>query len=405
MKQGSLKSLIRNRDFVLMQFGFSTSRIGSFMQIVAVNWQLYQMTKSPVSLGILGIATFTAIFICSFISGLVADIFDRKKIIFLVQIFSIISASLLAYLTISGHITPLLIYLLVGFDAGLYSFESPARQAMMPTIISRKDYPLAVNIGSILMQLTNFVGPALSGFIIAFYGVKTVYLINAASFLAVIIALIYMSPLIKPVQIPKFNLWEIKNGVKFVFKTPLIRSSMLLDFFATFFGSAMTLMPIFAVEILKVGPTGMGFLYAAPSIGAVIAGLIFPLLSHFKEKGKMIVMAVIFYGLATLLFAISKIYWLSLIFIALAGAGDMISAVLRNIIRQLNTPNHLRGRMTAVNMVFYSGGPQLGEIEAGFAAKYLGTSFSVALGGLFTIIVTLIVVKKNPQLIRYLDVD
>ena len=405
MKRDSLKALLNNRDYLFMQFGMSVSRIGNFMQTVAVNWQLYQLTKSPISLGILGLATFIPIFVCSFFSGIIADIYNRKKIIFLVQVFQIINACLLAYLTITGTITPFLIYLLVGLDAGLYSFESPARQAIGPMIVEKKDYPLSVNLSNITYQLTNFIGPALSGFIIAFHGVKAVYLINAASFVAVIIALVLMRPLKVVTEKPNFSWKEIKEGFRFVFKTPLIYSSMLVDFFATFFASAMTLMPIFAVEILKVGPTAMGFLYAAPSIGAVLAGLTLPFISHYKKKGKIIVLAVCFYGLCVFFFSISRNYFLSLILIGLSGAGDMISVVFRNIIRQLNTPNHIRGRMTAINMVFYTGGPQLGEIEAGFTAKFLGTPLSVALGGLATIFITLIVAKRFPQLTRYQDID
>lgn len=401
----SLKSLSRNKDFILMQFGLSTSRIGTFMQDVAVNWQLYQMTKSPISLGIVGLSKFLPVLICSFFSGLVADTFNRKKVIFLVECFAILNSGLLAFLTITGKITPLLIYIIVGIDAGLYSFEAPARQAMGPTIIEKKDYPLAVNIMNIFYQSTQFIGPALSGFVIAFWAVKTVYIINAFSFLAVIIALIFMNPLPKIVKRPNFSFKEIGEGLKFVFKTPLIASSMYIDFFAQFFGSATTLMPIFAVDILKLGPQAMGFLYAAPALGAIVTGLIFPFFAHNKNRGKIMVGGIILYGVSIVLFGISKNYYLSLIFIACSGAGDIISVIIRNVIRQLNTPDHIRGRMTAVNMAFYTGGPQLGEVEAGFAAHYFGAPFSVALGGLATIAVTLFIAKKTPELLNYKDID
>jgi len=404
MRNDSLKSLLKNREFLLMQIGLNISRIGTFMQQVAVNWQLYQLTKSPLSLGILGLSKFLPVLFLSFFSGLAADIFDRKKIIFAVQIFSIINAGLLAILTITGKITPLLIYILVGLEAGLYSFEAPARQSIGPTIIEKKDFPFAVNIMNVFFQLTNFIGPALAGFIIAFYGITTVYIINAASFIAVIIALVMMMPLPKVAQKPKFNLAEILIGIKYVFKTPLIKSSMFIDFFAQFFGSATTLMPIFAIDILKVGPREMGFLYAAPSVGAILAGLAFPFFSHIKSKGKVLVYAIVFYGINIFLFAISKNLYLSLIFIALSGSGDMISAVLRNVIRQMTTPDHLRGRMTAINMAFYTGGPQLGEVEAGFAAHFLGTPVSVAVGAIGTVIATLFIAKKTPKLLEYKDI-
>ena len=224
MKNDSLKSLLKNREFLLMQIGTNISRIGTFMQEVAVNWQLYQITKSPLSLGILGLFKFLPVLIFSFFSGLAADVYNRKKIIFVVQIFSIINAGLLAILTITGKITPLLIYILVGLEAGLYSFEAPARQSIGPTIVDKKDFPFAVNIMNIFYQSTKFIGPALAGFVIAFYEVKTVYIINAISFVAVIIALVMMKPLPKGEQKPEFNLKEILTGIKYVFKTPLIKS-------------------------------------------------------------------------------------------------------------------------------------------------------------------------------------
>lgn len=178
---------------------------------------------------------------------------------------------------------------------------------------------------------------------------------------------------------------------------------MLIDFVATFFASATTLMPIFVVDILKVGPKELGFLYAAPSIGAIIAGIIFPFINRIKSKGKLLIFSVCFYGLNMVLFAISRNFYLSLFFIALSGSGDFISAVIRNVVRQLNTPDHLRGRMTAVNMVFYMGGPQLGEMEAGIAAYLIGTPLSVAFGGIATVIATIYIAIKTPELLNYRD--
>jgi MFS family permease len=202
---------------------------------------------------------------------------------------------------------------------------------------------------------------------------------------------------------PQFNFKAIKEGIDFVFKTPLIYSSMFIDFIATFFASASTLMPIFAVDIFKVGPKELGFLYAAPSIGAITAGIIFPFLARIKHKGKLLIYAVCFYGLNIILFALSRNFYLSLLFIGLSGSGDMISAVIRNVIRQMNTPDHLRGRMISINMMFYAGGPQLGEMEAGIAANWLGTPLSVVFGGIATIITTIYIAIKTPQLWNYKD--
>lgn len=404
-KRDSFKALIKNRDYMLMLSGMFISRSGTFMQTVAVNWQLYELTKSPLSLGLLGLATFGPILLGSFVSGIAADIYNRKKIIFLVQIFMIANSLALALLTITGNITPLLIYLLVGVDSFFYSFESPARQAMTPTLVDRKDFPMAVSINNIAYHATNFIGPATAGFIIAYGGVQSVYLINAATFFFVMIALVFMRPAIRNVVRPEFNLKGVIEGIMYVFRAPLIYGSMLIDFFATFFSSATTLMPIFAVDVLKVGPKEMGFLYAAPSVGAIVAGMVFTLMPDIKEKGKLLVAAGVFYGLATALFGLSKNFYLSLLLIGLTGAADMVSVIIRNVIRQMTTPDHLRGRMVAINMVFYTGGPQLGEIEAGFAAHMVGTPLSVVFGGLATIVTTLMVAKKIPKLANYKEVE
>ncbi|PJA56078.1 hypothetical protein CO165_00180, partial [Candidatus Roizmanbacteria bacterium CG_4_9_14_3_um_filter_33_18] len=338
MNKKSLVSLLKNQNYILLQIGIFISRTGSFMQDVAVNWQIYQLTKSPLSLGIVGLAKFLPILILSMVSGIAADVFNRKKIIFLVQFFSIINSLILAFLTITGKITPTLIYILVGLEAGFASFETPARQSMLPNLVKKEDFPFAVNINNLLYSSTNFIGPAISGFIIAFWGVKSIYLINSVSFFAVIIVLLLMKPILKTLEKkPELNLRSIMEGIKFVFSTPLILSSMMIDFVATFFASASTLMPIFAVDILKVGPKGLGFLYAAPSIGAILAGIIFPFINRIKNKGKLLIFSVCFYGLNTILFALSRNFYLSLFFIALSGSGDLMSSVIRNVIRQLNT--------------------------------------------------------------------
>ena len=171
--------------------------------------------------------------------------------------------------------------------------------------------------------------------------------------------------------------------------------------FATFFSSATVLLPIFSKEILLVGPQGLGILYAAPSIGAIVAGWIFSYFRHLKNQGKILLAAVTFYGLATALFGISSNFVLSFVFLAFAGAGDVVSAIIRNAIRQLATPDHMRGRMTSVNMIFYNGGPQLGEMEAGFMAGLLGLRQSVVIGGVATILFTLVTYALVPKLRNY----
>ena len=192
------------------------------------------------------------------------------------------------------------------------------------------------------------------------------------------------------------------EGLRFVFRSPLIRSTMLLDFFATFFSSATALLPIFAQDILQVGARGYGWLFAAPAAGAVVASAVLvPLTDRIKRRGPTLLWAIAAYGLATVVFGLSRSFWLTFACLALTGATDTVSMVIRNIIRQLETPDRLRGRMTGVNMVFFIGGPQLGEFEAGAVANWLGATFSVVSGGVGCVLATGWVAATTPALRRY----
>jgi MFS family permease len=192
------------------------------------------------------------------------------------------------------------------------------------------------------------------------------------------------------------------EGVRFVFRSPLIRSTMLLDFFATFFSSATALLPIFAQDILRVGPEGYGWLYAAPAVGAVATSIVMiPLTPKIQRRGPLLLWAIALFGLATVGFGVSRWFWLTFACLALTGATDTISMIIRNIIRQLETPDRLRGRMIGVNMVFFIGGPQLGEFEAGAIASWLGATFSVVSGGVGCLVATGWVAASTPELRHY----
>lgn len=393
---------LKYRDFRLIWLGLLVSIIGSQMQLMAVNYHIYLITHSALSLGIIGLARLIPVLFIAPISGLLADLHDRGKVILYAQFIMIFSAGLLAYLTFTHQISPFWIYFLIALNAVGGTLDTPARQSLIPLLVPKHHLTNAFSLANLMWQSSIVIGPSLAGFVIAGFGVGMVYVINAISFLAIIFSLLLIKPLDQNKDTNNtFSLSSLKSGFHFVFKTPLIYSTMLLDFFASFFGTATVLMPIFALDLLKVGPEGLGFLYAAPSIGGVLAGLILSSFKHLKNQGKILIYSVLIYGLATVLFGISRVYILSLIFLAVSGAGDAISSIIRNMTRQMVTPDSLRGRMTSVNMLFYSGGPQLGEIEAGIAASILGAPISVVLGGLGTIISTIIVKIKTPSLIKY----
>jgi MFS family permease len=338
------------------------------------------------------------------VSGVVADALDRRKLLLLTQAFMLLTAGALAVLTFLGLTALWPIYLLAALSAAGGAFDGPARQAMIPSLVPPQHFPNAISLNTIMFQIASVAGPTAAGLVIAGGGVGWVYALNALSFLAVIGSLALMRG-IRPRpagDAPAIGWDAVRQGLRFVFSSPIIRSSMLLDFFATLFASATALLPIFAQDILDVGAHGYGILYAAPSVGALAMSLV---MVHAAERidrrGRVLLAAIFVYGAATVVFGLSRSFWLTFACLVVVGASDTVSTVLRNIIRQLATPDHLRGRMTSINMVFFMGGPQLGELEAGVVAALFGAPASVVSGGVACVLMTAWVAARTPSLVRY----
>lgn len=398
-------SALRHRDFRLLWMGQIVSVTGSQMQLVAINWHIYLLTKSAFALGLVGLFRGVPLILCSLLGGVVADAVDRKRLMIATQTVMLASAGVLTLVTIGGLKSAWPIYLLTGIASGATAFDIPARQALMPTLVPAKDFANAVSLGLIVFNVAMIAGPSIAGFILASHSPGVVYGINAISFVAVIGALIAMRTSGRPTeqedQRNRVSYAAFKEGLAFVWRTPVIVQTMTLDFVATFFASATALLPIFAEEILHVGAQGLGLLAAAPAVGSVITALIMARMSGFGKQGKLVIGSVAVFGLATVAFGISRVFWFSLGMLAIAGAADTISTILRQTIRQLATPNPLRGRMTSINMVFFMGGPQLGEVEAGFVAAVIGAPLSVVIGGLGSLLSALVAAFKAKSLLKY----
>jgi len=300
------------------------------------------------------------------------------------------------------------IYALAALGAAVGAFDLPARQALVPSLVPREHLPNAISLNTIMFQTASVVGPSLGGIVIATSGVAWVYLANAISFSAVVAALLMMrnlpqrQPTESGARREDVSFRAALEGLRFVFRSPLIRSTMLLDFFATFFSSATALLPIFAQDVLRVGATGYGWLYAAPAAGAVVTSAVMvPMTERIQRRGPTLLWAVIGYGFATVIFGVSRSFWLTFFCLAMTGATDTVSMIIRNIVRNLETPDRLRGRMTGVNMIFFMGGPQLGELEAGAVANWLGAPFSVISGGIGCLVCTTWVAVATPALRHY----
>jgi MFS family permease len=389
----------------LLWLGQIISVTGSQMQSVAINWHVYLLTKSALALGLIGLFKGAPIVICSLIGGLVADVADRRRLMIATQSVMLISSALLTLTTFAELQSVWPIYVLTGIASGAQAFDIPARQALMPTLVPANDFPNAVSLGVIVFNVALIVGPPIAGLLLASFSPTVVYGANALSFLAVIYALLVMRTGGRiesdSENAPKVGFAALKEGLRFVWRTPIIVQTMTLDFAATFFASASALLPIFAEEILKVGAKGLGVLAAAPAVGSVIAGLAMARLGNVRNQGKLVIISVGVFGLATAAFGLSRVFWLSLLMLALTGAADTVSTVLRQTIRQLATPNFLRGRMTSINMVFFMGGPQLGELEAGGLAALIGAPLSVVVGGAGSLLAAILAAVRSKTLVRY----
>jgi MFS family permease len=349
-------------------------------------WQIYQLTGSPIQLGLLGLARALPQMTVLLFGGVLADRIDRRRIMMITQLAQFGVSSMLVSLTVTGRITPLLLYLASVLLAICTALETPARQAIVPNLVPTAELTGALAVNSLQRDAGNIVGPALAGVLLAFGGPAYCYALDASSWLVMLVALFAISnATTSPGPSQTRPLRSLSEGLVFVWAHPVILSCMVLDFGATLFGSARALYPIYARDILAVGAVGLGLLYAASALGSVVAASIMSTLAHIRRAGLWTLIGVAVYGACATLFAVSHLFWLSLLLLAGTGAGNIVSAVLRGTINQLSTPNNLRGRVSSVNSIFTTGGPQLGQFESGLVAQVAGAQFSALSGGLATL--------------------
>ena len=397
---------LRHRDFRWLWTSQLVSLTGSQMQATAIDWHVYLLTKSPLALGMVGLSRVIPIVSLSLLGGVVADRYDRKRVMLATQLTMTLVAAVLGVLTYAGRETIWTLYLLTGMTSAAGAFDNPARQALVPRLVPHEDLP-----GALAMNLTMFHGgmiggPALAGVLIASAGDGTrglawIYVANALSFLGVVVTLLLLRASGRVDEhAHRESAWgSLRQGLRFVFSTPIMVWTMALDFAATFFSGANALLPIFADQVLKVGAFGFGWLRAAPALGALIGSVYTSLKPIPPRQGRVFLWAVAAYGAATVVFGLSRSYLLTFVALAATGLADLVSTVVRQIVRQMITPDAMRGRMTSVNMIFFMGGPQLGELEAGlvaslFASAALGATVSVVSGGAATLAVAAFVAWK-----------
>ena len=398
MSEGRLAAL-RSRDFRLLFFGQLVSLTGSQMQTVAVPYQIYKLTGSSLALGFLGLARVIPVILFALGGGVIADALDRRRLMMISQSLMAVCSLTLAWTTRTGHITPTVMYAVIALGGAALALDSPARQSLIPLLVPRAHLANAIGLHAMAWEIAAIAGPSLAGLLIAWRGVFPVYVLDAASFGAVLAALLAMHHRAPPRTSANISIAAAVDGLRFLMRTPLILSTMVLDAVATFFAGSLLLLPVYADRILAVGPRGLGLLYAAQPAGAALAAALLSARSTtIHRQGAAVLWSIAIYGASVAAFGVSPWLPLSLVLLAISGAADTVSMVVRQTLRQMQTPDELRGRMTSVNMIFFIGGPQLGEFEAGVVARVAGPRFSVSSGGVACVLAAVVTALAVPSL-------
>ncbi len=390
------------KNFLLFSVGSLIAMIGRQMLTVAIGWDIYEKTNSAMALGYIGLAQLIPVVLLTLPAGHIVDTYDRRKVLIASQIINALAtAGLFALALTHGSVAAMYgCLVLVGIGR---AFNSPANAALVPQLVSEGNFTNAVTWGSILFQAAAILGPAIGGMMIGLYrNAAPVYL---ADFLCCVIFWIVLT-LVKsrPLDLPKraVSLRSLASGLEFVWNTKMILAAITLDMFAVLFGGAVALLPIFAKDILHVGPSGLGWLQTAPSLGAILVGFALTRMPAFRNTGKWLLWTVICFGIATIVFGLSRNFWLSFSMLFLIGGFDNVSVVIRQALVQLRTPDEMRGRVSAINYVFIGTSNELGGFESGLVASLVNPVFSVVFGGFATILTVIATGLIWPEL-RKLD--
>jgi len=392
---------LRFPDFRLLWLADSVSILGTQIQRMAITWQVFEMTRDPFQLGLLGLFRFVPVLVFGLFGGVIADHRDRRQVLIFTHIALMVSTGILAAATFTDQASMPLIYTITTISSALNAMAGPARQALIPDLVPRSSLAGAATMVNLSMQTAMVVGPAIGGIIIGQTNLGIAYTIDTISFVGVIAAAFLISARQESIQVNERGLSAIRAGFVFLWQTPILLAVMSLDFIATFFGAITNLMPIFAEEIVGGGANALGLLLSAPAAGAVVGSVVFGMFTMPKRPGLAMVGCVLAYGACIAGFGLTGNLTLALLFLAGSGAADSISMAMRHAIRNLITPDAYRGRIAAAHSAFAMGGPQIGEFRAGAMASTLGAPAAVAIGGFGTILSAIAMVRLVPALARY----
>jgi MFS family permease len=383
--------------------------VATQIQAVVVAWQIYELTRDPLSLGLIGLAEALPFIGFALPAGHVADRSNRRQVslvalaVLLLCSLALLGFTLQSDIVGAGRVWP---FYAVIFCSGIArSFLQPARSALGAELVPRQLYPNAVTWRSSSWQLADVVGPAIGGLIYGFAGARAAYAADAGLMAVGVLSLIRIRHVPQRTTSSSETFREsLATGIRFVRSQPVVLGALTLDLFSVLFGGAVALLPIFAAEILHVGPQGLGILRAAPAVGAVLMSLVLAHLPPLRRAGRTLLLSVALFGLCMIGFGLSRDFYLSIGLLAASGMADTVSVVVRSTLVQVLTPDHLLGRVAAVNAIFIGSSNELGAFESGIAARLIGTVPSVVFGGLATLLVVAITALKVPSLRRLREI-
>ncbi len=373
-------ALRESKPFRQLTVGQLISLVGRQITVVAVPYQIYRMTGSPVLIGLLGLVQVIPLIGVSLLAGGLADRFDRRLLLLVTQLLLGL-CSLALLLGALGHPSVLFVFVVVALAASISALDSPTRTAILPNIVSRERLPGALSLNVAIFQTSLIAGPALGGVVIANLGLAGAYLVDVASFSAALLAVWLLPPQRPSAQAHESTLAAIRRGFAFIRRRRVILGSFVMDLCAMIFGFPRAVFPVLAATTFDTNAQGLGYLYSALGVGAVLAALSSGWLSRSTRLGRVVVVAIAVWGAAIIAFGFAGSLWLALVLLAVAGAADAVSAVCRSTIMQTLTPDELRGRLTATYFMVVVGGPFLGDLEAGVVAGVSSPRISVVSGG------------------------
>ncbi len=379
-RQDALASL-KYRDFRLIWFGQFVSTVGTQIQTVALAWLVYSLTGSAAALGVVGLARAIPTILLSMFGGTLADQVDRRHLLLVSQSVLATFSALLAISVSLGMVNLALLYSFAAVTAAAAAFDSPTRQAIIPALVPRERLANALTINVLAFDTAAVIGPAVGGVVLGWLGTSAAFWIDAASFMAVVGALVAMKQRPPVPVVSRRGLIALVDGLHFLRERSILWQLMIIDFLATLLASSLGLLPVFAKTVYAIGPRGLGFLYSAPSAGAVLGAAVFTMVPTPRHPGRVVTIAIGVYGLTLALFGLSQSFPVALVLLGLTGGVDEVSKVMRHTVRQLATPNEFRGRIGAVASVFSAGGPRLGDFQSGLIASLIGPRGAMVFGG------------------------